>query len=389
VGGRRSLYDRVGATDQFFPAILYFLLFEPGAPVPRDPRPDLPRQYFSPGLGRTVARTCWCREERIFTHKLSWNQIDHQVGDGNDFGLFRNGEWLTKQRAMYSAGYSDYKNVLAIANDAPEHNDDEDPRHRVWETGGQWEDGGSAGDPELVARSSGNGYMALTGDATNLYNSDYEGVHDVRHASRSIVWLEPDHVVVYDRATTGKADRFKRWWLQVPSAPEINDGGHAVAHTAGGQQLFVTSLLPDGASLTGSRDADEGEPANADPIGYRLAIEDSSKPRDVRFLTVLQGADRGASADAVARVRSSSGTAYDGAVTGGDAVIFRRDLGGGFGGVTIELSADGLRRVLVTGLEAGGSYSVGRETAGGRLRLTVTAGGDAKADEGGVLDVRV
>jgi hypothetical protein len=387
-GGRASLYDRVGRTDQFFAAILYFLVFEPGAPAPADPRPAQPTHYFSPGLGRTVARTCWCPSERIFTHKLTWNEIDHQVGDGNDFGLFRAGEWLTKQRAMYAGGYSDYKNALAIRNDPPGHNDPEDPRHRVWQTGGQW-DAEPAGDPDLVARTSGDGYLALTGDATNLYNSDYEGVGDVKHASRSAVWLEPDHVVVYDRATTGKAGRFKRFWLQLPSAPEISDGGSAVAHTARGQQLFVTSLLPEGATLSGSRNADEGEPANADPMGYRLSIEDESKPKDVRFLTVLQGADRGAPGDAAARVRSSAGTVYDGAVAGGQAVLFRRELRAAFDGTVVEVPADGLRRILVTGLEPSREYAVGKETAGDKLRLTVAPGRGAQADEGGVVVVTV
>jgi hypothetical protein len=306
------------------------------------------------------------------------------VGDGNDFALFRAGEWLTKQRAMYAGGYSDYKNVLAIRNDAPGHNDSSDPRHRIWLTGGQW-DATPAGDPDLVARSSGDGYVAVTGDATNLYNSDYEGVGDVTHASRSIAWLEPDHVVVYDRATTTKADRFKRFWLQLPSPPDISHGGRAVAHTARGQQLFVTSLLPERATLSGSRYADEGEPANAEPMGYRLSIEDDSKPKDVRFLTVLQGADRGAPGDAVARVRSSAGTAYDGAVAGGQAVLFRADLTRAFDRTVVEIPADGLRRILVTGLEPGREYAVHKETAGSTLRLTVWPGHSVRADEGGVV----
>jgi hypothetical protein len=380
-GGRAALYDRVGKTDQFFAAILYFLVFEPGARAPADPRPALPTQYWSAGLGRTIARTCWCADERIFAHKLTWNEIDHQVGDGNDFALFRAGEWLTKQRAMYAGGYSDYKNVLAIGNDAPGHNEPDDARHRVWLTGGQW-DATPAGDPDVVARSSGDGYVALTGDATNLYNSDYEGVGDVKHASRSIVWLEPDHLVVYDRATTAKTDRFKRFWLQLPSAPDISDGGRAVAHTARGQQLFITSLLPERATLSGSRYADEGEPANAEPMGYRLSIEDESKPKDARFLTVLQGADRDAPGDAVARVRSAAGTAYDGAVADGQAVLFRRDLSAPFERTVVEIPADGLRRIFVTGLVASREFAVGKETAGGKLRLTVSPGRGSRAGRG-------
>jgi hypothetical protein len=385
-GGREKLYERVGNTDQFFSAILYFLIFEPGAPPPSDPRPDLPTRHFAPGLNRTLARTCWCADERLFAHKLSWNEIDHQIADGNDFGFLRRGEWLTKQRALYSSGYIDYTNTLAIKNDVPKYDDAGDQRHQYYLRGGQWEQD-PAGDPALRARSFGNGFLALTGDATNLYNSDYEGVHDVKHASRSIVWLEPDHIVVYDRATTGKAGRFKRFWLQLPTAPQIS-GARATARTARGQQLFVSSLLPASATLTGLRDEPVGEPANNEPMRHRLRIEDPGSPRDVRFLTVLQGADAGAQPDPATLVRSSWGTAYDGAIVAGTAVLFPVDIETPVAGFTAELPAAGLERILVTGLEPGGEYAVDKEKVGEKLRLHVATGGDAKADEGGVLVVR-
>ena len=79
-----------------------------------------------------------------------------------------------------------------------------------------------SGDPVLVGRSFGDGFVALTGDATNLYNSEYEGATSIKHASRSVVWLEPDHIVVYDRAETSKPDRFKRFWLQLPAEATID-----------------------------------------------------------------------------------------------------------------------------------------------------------------------
>jgi hypothetical protein len=42
--------------------------------------------------------------------------IDHQNGDGLDLSLFRNGEWLTRERAGYDVPTSDQKNTLAIQN---------------------------------------------------------------------------------------------------------------------------------------------------------------------------------------------------------------------------------------------------------------------------------
>ncbi len=107
----------------------------------------------------------------------------------------------------------------------------------------------------------------------------------------------------------------------------------------------------------------------------------------MRFLTVLQGADRGAPRDAVRRVRRSAGTVYDGAVAGGQAVLFRRNVRAAFNGAVVEVPADGLRRILVTGLEPGREYAVSKKTGGGNLRLTVSPGRGAKADEGGVLVV--
>lgn len=384
-GGAGQLLERVGHTDQFLAAILYFMVFEPGAPAPADPRPDLPVQTFAPGIGRTLARTCWCADGRLFAHKLGWNAIDHQIGDGNDFGLWRKGEWLTLQRTQYSSGIGDYTNTLAIRNDVPEYDEDE-VRHSTWQRGSQWELE-PAGDPRIVARSSGDGWLALTGDATNLYNSDYEGVRDVQHASRSIVWLQPDHVLVYDRARTGKEGRFKRFWLQLPAQARI-DGSRATARTAGGQELHVRSLLPEGADLQSTaNDGDVGQPAPGGTMRFRLRIEPPSAPRDARFLTVLQGADRGAGADEAIRVRSTGATPYDGVAVAGQAVVFPVELGAAFAGLRVELPADGLRRVLVTGLEPGKGYHASTRRDGDRVVLDLAEGGGSEPDGGGVLAV--
>lgn len=378
-GGAAALVARAGDTPDFFASIMYFLTFAPGDPAPTDPRPALDLDFVAPGLNRTIARTCWCDTARMFTHKLSFSAIDHQVGDGNDFGFLRNGEWLTKQRAGYDSQQTEALNIVTIGNDRPFHRTPGSYPWDIWKRGGQWILVPS-GDPTLVSRSLGDGYVEITGDATALYNSDDEGVRGVRHASRSIVWLEPDHIVVYDRVTTATAGRFKRFWLQTPAAPVIS-GRLATVVTPKGQRLFSTTLLPENATLSASRHGPTlGTPAVAEPMRHRLRVEATGAPADVRFLHVIQGADAGATLTPSQVVRSSGGTPYEGALVGDTAVMFPVGLQGG--ATTIALPA-GARRVLVTGLTAGAGY---RATAAGGT-LTVSEGGGTAADEGGSLMV--
>ena len=132
-----------------------------------------------------LARTSWRADAGWFTYSLAWKAVDHQRGDGNNFELYRNGEWLTKQQIGYSAKASDYHNAVCIQNDPPEHNEAGDYRHDQWQRGSQWTVD-PAGDPVVVARSTGDGYLHVAGDATNLYNSTYEGSTDVADANRPI-----------------------------------------------------------------------------------------------------------------------------------------------------------------------------------------------------------
>ena len=380
-GGAPGMLDRISSTDDLFASILYYLLFDPAAPAPTDPRPSLPLTHMTGGTKRLLARTCWCRDARLFTYALPWNTIDHQRGEGNDFGFNRKGEWLTKQRVGYNGPFTDYHNTITVKNDRPEHDDADDPRFIGSLRGTQWAHDPS-GDPRIIARARGRGYTYALGDATNLYNSDYDGVRDVRHVSRSIVWLEPDRIVVYDRAETGKASRFKRFWVQLPAPAEIG-GRLATVRTPGGQQLFVTSLEPQAASIRSERDEGEvDQPAQDEPMQYRLRVEAVGAPRSVRFLHVLEGADRDARPAAAVEVRSSGGTPFAGAATAGTAALFPVSLRAQFTELRVELPA-GVRRVLVTGLRPGGQYGVSR--SGSSLR--VTRGGDQRATRAGVLDI--
>lgn len=388
-GGAALLAERVRNPNDFREALLYFMLYDPAAARAADPRPALAPDFLAPGLNRFFSRTGWGADAAWLTFGLSWNSIDHQMADGASFAFYRGGEWLTKGRVGYAniaegIASSEFYNAVAIENDRPVDRDEDDWRIDLWRRGSQW-NYVNAGDPALLAYSTAPAYTYALGDATTLYNAPGEGVNDVLHASRSLLWLEPDHIIVYDRAETATAGRFKRWWLQLPR-PAVVSGQRATMQTAGGQQLFVAALLPANAALTAVNSVEqliEETAAADDPMTVRLRTDAPGDPRAVRFLHVLQGADAGAAADATAVIRSEDG-AFEGAVVAGTAALFPVTLGTAPVQVAYTAPA-GITRHLITGLTPDAGYTVQTEPAGSGIRVTVQPGGDQRADRGGVL----
>lgn len=391
-GGPSRLSERAGqiwgnscASD----AIQYFMLFDPTAATATDPRPAMPLDFYSKPLARILSRSAWTTDCSWFSFINSWVTINHQNGCGGQFELYRKGEWLTKERSGYAidnvGATPDYHNTLGLQNDVP-------PTLQWYEAplserGAQWKEGLNAGDP-VTTVSFGNGFVYATGDLTNLYNrpdfwTPSNSAIDILHASRSIVWLKPDHIIVYDRAQSGKANRFKRFFLNTRTAPAVS-GNLVTVTTPGGQKLYVRSLLPAGASITTSPAENWDNPAELEPMSYRIMIEDAARPTNVRFLNVLQGADGTSAADSAVTVQSSAGTAYTGAAVRGTAVMFAASLSTPFASLTYT-APTGTAHHLVTGLVPAAGYSVAMQSVAGGIQTTITRGGVTIADSGGVL----
>jgi hypothetical protein len=387
-GGAEGLLERVEDAQSFSEAIFYFLLFDPAGAAPQDPRPGTATEWYAPGTGRVLARTGWDAGAAWFTYFLGWESIDHQLAEGNQFEFYRGGEWLTKSRvgwdgisSLCTIGRSDYHNTLALENDPI----DREPDFFLWlcqQNGSQWMFGPS-GDGVIGALSLQSRYVHAHGDATDLYNSDYEEVTDITHASRSILWLKPDHIVVYDRAESATAGRFKRFWLNLP-APAVIAGNQALMTTASGQRLSITALLPAGAALSSSASEDLPDTADGEIMHFRFLNEAPGGPASVRFLHVLQGMDAGDGADAALRVSSTAGTPYEGARVGASVVLFPVTAGAPFASTTYRVPSS-VRSHFVTGLEPGAPYGVTAAESGGEWTVTVGAGATHRADEGGVL----
>lgn len=393
-GGKESLFRRanpssggVGTTP-----VLHFMLFDPTDPEslnPPDPRPLLPTSFYDQSLGRLVMRTDWTENASLFDYKCSYATINHQNADCNQFELYRNGEWLTKEHTNYDiwglGQLSDYHNTLSLENDMP--------ATIVWgekffQRGSQLNNGASVGDPTVVT-SSGDGYVFAQGDATNLYNhKEYNPANwsvDIQHASRSIVWLKPDHVVIYDRAISKTPNRFKRFNLNFVNNPVIT-GQTAHAVTPKGQNIYLQRLLPANAALTTLPIEKMNTTASLEPTQWRLVVEDPSRPADVRFLHVLQGADAQGAMDTASPFVSDSGTSYQGTLVRDTAVLFPVVLGAPASAFSYTVP-DTTKAHLITGLQPGAGYSVAMQFSGLNVQVAVSAGGSFIADTAGVVVV--
>jgi hypothetical protein len=376
-----------GGAEMASTAILYFLLFDPGAVQSADFRPSLPLAHFAEGIGRLLVRTSWEDDAAWFTYTLGPNTVDHQHCDGNMFEFYRGGEWLTKERTGYgfNIGSSDYHNTVTVENDPPYHNEPDGYRNILWQRGSQWMYV-ATGDPAPLGLRVGEGFVHASGDATNLYNSEVEQSTDVRHVSRSIVWLQPDHIVVYDRVASKSEGRAKCFWLNFP-ADAVVAGNVSTMTTETGQQLAVTTLLPEDAVIAvepAEPLVEQNEPAIGEPMQFRLRVEAPGGPLETRFLHVLQGVDAGEAADEASFVTSSEGTSFPGVVVASTAVLFQVEAG-----VTVETLTyavpEGTTRHLITGLEPGDTYDVETGVIDARRVVTIRSGTTRTVDDGGML----
>jgi len=398
-GGPEGLLSRISNPWNNFEPILHFMLFDPAAPVPTDPRPTLPTVFADSTGGRIVARTDWTPQATMFDFRAAWNSISHQQADGGQFEFYRNGEWLTKDMcsddSTFNGDSSVWHNSLGLQNWCPT-----DPtgflswfEPPLWETGSQWILGSEAGDP-VTTTSSGPGYAYAQSDLTNLYNRpDFwdpaQAITDIQSASRSILWVNADFIIIYDRAASLHPGLFKTFNLNLVTAPTIA-GSMATETTPGGQHLFIQTLLPANPvySVSGLNDSGPNDAitnvAELEPTTCRMAIQDPTLPQATVFLHVLQGADATTPVTPAAVISSSAGTPYQGAVAGQVAAVFPVTFGSAFAGVTYAVP-DTATQQYVTGLVPGASYSATASDTAGTAQISVSPGGSLQADAGGVL----
>ena len=395
-GGSSALYSRLTNTSTWGVqnGMLAFMFMDPKAAPAADPRPNLPLTFTDPQAGRLIARSNWGGNSSVFDFLGSWITINHQSAACGEFELYRNGEPLTKELSNYDSNMygqsSMWHNTLTLqnycTNGTPALSWFESP---LWTNGSQFVLGMSNGDP-VTTTSTGAGYAFANTDMTNLYNrpdhyTPGNNAVDITQASRSVLWLNNDDVVLYDRATSQHSGLFKRFNLNFVNAPVLN-GRTATETTPGGQKLFVQSLLPANATMNVQTPAGTiSYVAQMETTTCRLVVEDPAKPSDTRFLHILEGGNGNATLVPATLIQSTSGTAFDGTVFGSSLVMFANNLSTLFTSTTYTAPPTATTH-YVTGLTPNAGYNIiSQDDAAGNVQVTVMPGGPFTADAAGVL----
>ena len=392
-GGSASLSQRVWdwnyGVDE---GILYFMLLDPSLPPAPDPRPELPLAFQDVPFGHIVDRTDWTPNAAQFDFLANWISINHQQGAAGQFEFYRQGEWLTKQLDNYDDNLngqsSMWHNMLSLQNwcsaGDPELGFDEP----FFLNGSEYMLGESAGDPvTLTSRSPSYTYASAALTPLFNYPDNWEpqiATMDIQQATRNIIWLKPDHIVVYDRAASVHSGLFKQFNLNLVAIPSIS--GHTVTElTPGGQQFFVQTILPTNATITYVPVNSITTISQEEPSVGRVIIQDTNDPVSIRFLHVLQGTDSKATQDVVAHLASTGGNAFEGTTVRGVAVMFPVNvLSNNFASVTY-LVPVGITNHYIAGLSPAASYAVRQTIGGGLQQVTVTPGAGLVADSAGLL----
>ena len=172
---------------------------------------------------------------------------------------------------------------------------------------------GDASSPEyyrgkIEAFKNTDTFTYVKGDATAAYAS-----YKLDLFTREIVWLKPNVFVVLDRVRATSPSYTKRWLLHSIEQPSIS--GSTATITRGDSKLVVTSVLPEGASIT--RVGGPGHEFDVNGTNYppsqswtedmgawRIEITPSDSAAEHLFLTVLCVAGAGETAPTVRPVES-------------------------------------------------------------------------------------
>lgn len=376
-------------------SVLAYLIMDPTAAPAADPRPSFPLTFFDPAAGQISAHSDWTPETTWFDYRASWESINHQNGDAGQFEFYRNGEWLTRGMSSYDANWlgqtTVYHNSLGI------HNWCSTTPYLLWFEPGEWNNGSQwnlglcQGDPKTIM-SSGTGYVYAQSDLTQLYNHPDEftaaaSFMDVTQVTRSILWLNKDTIVIYDRATTIHPNP-KTFNMSLVTSPVIS-GNLATETMPDGQRLFIQTLLPASPEITSMNGAANlASASDLEPTKYVLTVQDPTMPVNTRFLHVLEGANAGVPVVAATHIQSSSGTPFDGAAFGAIAVFFPVNVG------TVATTTFTIPftngAVKIAGLTPGAAYGVTTAASGKTTILTLKPGGTgALADSAGLLTISI
>ncbi len=250
----------------------------------------LGRAYFAPGNGQLHARSSWSQDATYVNFIAGPYTESHAHQDQGSFMIYKGG-WLAYDGVVDStSGLTQEPEAHSLIR---------------FVSGGTTVPMREPTTSSMAAIARGPGWLHAAGDLTPAFRDNPA----VTRWQRELVYIEPDTVVVYDRADSASGAQ-QIWQLLSPASFTVN--GATASVTASGHTLTAQRILP--ASAAGTSRALTGDFSG----GFRY--EEASAGGSVRHLHVI-------SIDgAVTSATSSPGSGQDGvslALAGGRTATVR------------------------------------------------------------------
>jgi len=229
-----------------------------GEPMPRNgpikSPEDLPTARYFDGLGMVVMRSDWTEDATYIGFKCGPSFWSHSHLDSGHFSIFKRGA-LAIDSGSYRSGtgnehYEQYY-VLSLAHNVVTVTDpDETPmatrKRSIVNDGGQrwtaghygtsvpysvpdWQKRSEEFDTgSIVAFQAEKEFTYVCGDMTKAYTNSRSGTGHkqsrskrVRKLMRSLLYLRPDHLIVFDQVESFDKSFKKRWLLHTVNEPRV------------------------------------------------------------------------------------------------------------------------------------------------------------------------
>ena len=230
----------------------YDFLYDNTTAVPATTLDGFGTAYYGPGTGQLYARSGWDTHATWINMNAGPYTESHAHQDQGALMIYKDG-WLA------------YDPVIDSKSGLPQDVGD----HGTLRVGTLPQKTGTTS--TLLALHKGTGYFHAAADLAPAYGSSM-----VTTLQREIVYLEPDCVVIYDRATTTAQ---QVWSLAFPAMPTLT--GATTTVTAAGHTLTVQRVSP----ASGPTSSVYDYTTNSDfTNGYRL--DETQAAGDTRWLHV-------------------------------------------------------------------------------------------------------
>jgi len=233
------------------------------APLPQDPG-KLPQARYFENMGQVFMRSGDGDSDTYALFACGGITGQHRHYDALHFTLYRQG-FLALDTGTREGNTDNLQNYFAqtVAHNCILIKMPGEPPSPYWngpvygQAGGQNKQVGS----KIIAFETSPEFSYVAGDATPVYNPEKCSL-----MIRQFVFMPPDHFVVFDRATSTKAEYAKTWLLHHANEPVLE--GQTWRSDQGEGRLFCRTLLPEEAVL--EKVGGPGKEFLADGVNYSI-----------------------------------------------------------------------------------------------------------------------